>query len=125
MSSAGDSAPISVTIFGDRYRIRSDRGEAYTRACAEYVDDAIQRAHRAGVAEPRRAAILAALEITDGLLQARRQVEELTEAVETRVTAVAERLESMASGPSSELRGQSRGQSRGESESGEAGGSLP
>ena len=96
MNSGDDSPPITVTIFGDRYRIRTDRGEAYTRACAKYVDDAIQRAHVAGVAEPQRAAILAALEITDELLQARREVEQLTGAVESRVTEVTERLESMA-----------------------------
>ncbi|MXW55397.1 MAG: cell division protein ZapA [Gemmatimonadales bacterium] len=96
MTSADDSPPIGVTIFGDRYRIRTDRGEAHTRACAKYVDDAIQRAHMAGVAEPHRAAILAALEITDELLQARREVELLTAAVEARVTEVTERLESIA-----------------------------
>ena len=96
MNSADDSPPVGVTIFGDRYRIRTDRGEAYTRACAKYVDDAIQRAHRAGVAEPQRAAILAALEITDELLQARREVEHLTQSVEARLTEVTERIESIA-----------------------------
>jgi cell division protein ZapA (FtsZ GTPase activity inhibitor) len=96
MISADESPPIGVTIFGDRYRIRTDRGDAHTRACARYVDDAIQRAHMTGVAEPHRAAILAALEITDELLRTRLEVERLTAAVETRVTEVAERLESMA-----------------------------
>ncbi len=96
MTSADDAPPVGVTIFGDRYRIRTDRGEAYTRACAKYVDDAIRRAHMAGVAEPRRAAILAALEITDELLQTHREVEQLTAAIEARVTDVTERLESMA-----------------------------
>ncbi|MDE2880032.1 cell division protein ZapA [Candidatus Palauibacter soopunensis] len=95
MNSADDSPPIGVTIFGDRYRIRTDRGDAHTRACAKYVDDAIQRAHMTGVAEPHRAAILAALEITDELLQARGEIEQLTAAVEARVTGVTERLESL------------------------------
>ncbi len=96
MTSTDESPPIGVTIFGDRYRIRTDRGDAHTRACAKYVDDAIQRAHMTGVAEPHRAAVLAALEITDELLRARREVEQLTAAVEARVTEVTERLESIA-----------------------------
>ena len=99
MSSAGDSPPISVTIRGDRYRIRTDRGEAHTRACARYVDEAIQRAQTAGVAEPRRAAILAALQITDELLRARHEVEAVSGTVGARLAEVADRLESIAGPP--------------------------
>ena len=104
MNSVDDLPPVTVTIFGDRYRIRTDRGEAYTLACAKYVDDAIQRAHMAGVAEPQRAAILAALEITDELLQARHEVEQLTDAVESRVSEVTDRLESIAGDAASDFR---------------------
>jgi len=93
-------------IFGEEYQIRTELGEEYTRSCAQYVDDAIQEAHVAGhIAEPHRAAILAALKITDELLRARQEVEALSDAVQTKVSELAARLEAAtatADGVSSE-----------------------
>ena len=105
MSSNGKDAPVRVMIFGEEYQIRTDLGEEYTRSCAKYVDDAIQEAHVGGhVAEPHRAAILAALKITDELFRARRDRDELGDAVEARVAELADRLESLAgSGGPAEL----------------------
>ncbi|MDT8435707.1 MAG: cell division protein ZapA [Gemmatimonadota bacterium] len=68
----GEEGPVRVTIFGEEYAIRSDKGEEYTRACAKHVDDLIQEAHvRGKVAEPHKAAILAAMQLTDQLFRNR------------------------------------------------------
>ena len=88
---------VRVMIFGEEYQIRTDLGDEYTRECAQYVDDAIQEAHVGGhIAEPHRAAILAALKITDELFRARAEAAGLTQVVQDRVAELVERLESAA-----------------------------
>lgn len=85
---------VRVTIFGEDYQIRTDLGEKYTKECAQYVDDAIQEAHVGGhVAEPHKAAILAALKITDELFRARAEAAGLSELVRDRVEDLTTRLE--------------------------------
>jgi len=85
---------VRVTIFGEDYQIRTDLGEKYTKECAQYVDDAIQEAHVGGhVAEPHKAAILAALKITDELFRARAEAAGLSELVRDRVEDLTARLE--------------------------------
>lgn len=85
---------VRVTIFGEEYQIRTDLGEEYTRQCAEYVDEAIQEAHVGGhVAEPHRAAILAALKITDELFRARAEAAGLGQMVQDRVEALTASVE--------------------------------
>lgn len=85
--------PVRVTIFGDEYAIRSDMEEAYTKACARYVDEAIQSAHvQSGVAEPHKAAILAALEITDELFRLRAATAEVEQELDLRISALDDRV---------------------------------
>lgn len=98
MNPVDEAPPVRVMIFGEEYQIRTNRPEAHTRACARYVDELIQRAHVRGVAEPQRAAVLAALQITDELLVERREAETLAQTVEARLAELAEQLESMAGG---------------------------
>jgi len=87
--SAEETTPVRVTIFGEEYTLRSEAPEEHTRACAQYVDEAIRDAHlQSHVSEPHRAAILAALEITDQLFRVR-------EEAESRDERLAERLESL------------------------------
>ncbi len=96
---SADRKTVRVTIFGEDYQIRTDLGQEYTKGCAEYVDDAIQEAHVGGhVAEPHRAAILAALKITDELFRARAKTEGLGEKVQERVDELAGRLEALIDG---------------------------
>jgi cell division protein ZapA len=91
-----DRKTVRVTIFGEDYQIRTDLGEEYTKGCAEYVDAAIQEAHVGGhVAEPHRAAILAALKITDELFRARAEAAGLGETVRERLEALTIRLEAV------------------------------
>jgi cell division protein ZapA len=70
---------VRVTIVGEEYSIRSEATPEHTRAVAAYVDDAIRRVLNGGAAvEPRKAAILAALQITDQLMQAEQAAHALT-----------------------------------------------
>lgn len=63
---------IRVTILNEEYAIRSDATPEHTRAVAEYLDSAIRRVLETGsVVETNRAAILAALQITGELFEAR------------------------------------------------------
>lgn len=91
--------PVRVTIFGEEYVIRSEMGEEYTRECARLVDEAIQDAHLRGhVAEPHKAAILAAMQITDQLLSARSEGEAQRERVAGRLEVLLEGEEDSAPG---------------------------
>lgn len=99
MSDGGERATVRVTIFGEEYAIRTDAAEEYTLECARYVDDAVQQAHvRGQVAEPHRAAVLAALQITDELFRTRRELAERSDEVLQRVTALRERVGSVVEG---------------------------
>lgn len=91
--------PVRVTIFGEEYTIRSEADEEHTRACARFVDEAIQDAHvKSHVSDPHKAAILAAMEITDRLFRIRRERDELRREVVGRVTGLRERIEERLEG---------------------------
>ena len=63
---------VRVTIMNEEYAIRSDTSPEHTRQVAEYLDDAIRRVVDSGtVVESSRASILAALQITAELFDAR------------------------------------------------------
>jgi cell division protein ZapA len=61
---------VRVNIVGEEYAIRSDASPEHTRAVAEYVDRAIRQVMHGTVVEPTKAAILAALQITNELFEA-------------------------------------------------------
>lgn len=86
--------PVRVNIFGEEYALRSEMGEEYTRACAEHVDARIQSVHVSGhVAEPHKAAILAAMQITDELFQERGDRTALADNVHHRLHELRKRVE--------------------------------
>ena len=63
---------VKVQIYGEEYSLRTDADPAHTRAVAAYVDQAIRAVVDSGaVVETHKAAILAALQITDELFRAR------------------------------------------------------
>jgi len=73
-----------VTICGEDYTIRSDSPPDHTRAVAAYVDAKISEVlESAAVVESHKAAILAALQITDELFEARRGQEEVAGQMKT------------------------------------------
>ena len=63
---------VKVEILGESYTIRSEATAEHTRAVAEHLDRAIRQIlTTVSVIETNRAAILAALQITSELFQAR------------------------------------------------------
>ena len=69
---------VRVTILGDEYSIRSDQSPERTRIIAEHVDNVIKQTMKAGnIVDAQKAAILAALSITDELFDARDAGEDL------------------------------------------------
>jgi cell division protein ZapA len=73
-----------VTICGEDYTIRSDSPPEHTRQVAAYVDAKITEVlDGAAVVESHKAAILAALQITDELFEARAAHADLAEKMET------------------------------------------
>lgn len=80
---------VKVTIAGDEYSLRSDRSDDYTKAVADHVDRAVKEVLATGqLVESHKAAILAALAITDDLFQARLSGREM----EQRLGSLADQL---------------------------------
>jgi cell division protein ZapA len=74
---------VKVTIVGQELTIRSEASAEHTRDVAAYVDKTIRSIMNSGaVVESSRAAILAALQITDELFRARAIQRELDESVQ-------------------------------------------
>jgi cell division protein ZapA len=64
---------VRVIIGGEEYTVRSELPPDYTREVAAYLDAALKRVRDSlPMVETQKAAILAALAITDELFQARR-----------------------------------------------------
>jgi cell division protein ZapA len=64
---------VRVIIGGEEYTVRSELPPEYTREVAAYLDAALKRVRDTlPMVESHKAAILAALSITDELFQARR-----------------------------------------------------
>ena len=80
----GKKNVVRVTIVGEEHMIRSDAPPEHTRAVAEYVDRTIRTITNSGttVIEPHRAAILAAMKITDELFGVRAAAADLDGAIE-------------------------------------------
>ncbi len=65
-------AVVKVKIAGEEYTLRTAASPEHARAVAAYVNESITTALNSGtVVEAHRAAILAALQITDELFRAR------------------------------------------------------
>lgn len=90
---------VTVEIGGERLVIRSDAPPEYTRACAAHVDATLRALPGYQGLESHRAAILAALSLTDELFRAREEIRRLREEAEQRAAAAAEVLERALDGP--------------------------
>jgi cell division protein ZapA len=74
---------VKVEILGESYAIRSEADPEHAREVAQHLDQAIRRILSGGsVIEANRAAILAALQITSDLFQAREAAEAVTGAMD-------------------------------------------
>lgn len=73
--------PVTVRIGGEDHTIRANVEPEYTKKCAKWVDDRIVEIKgQLGLIESHKAAILAALSITDEMFQAQAQMEEARDA---------------------------------------------
>lgn len=80
---------VRVVIGGEEYTVRSELPPEYTREVAAYLDAALKRVRDSlPMVESHKAAILAALAITDELFQARRGDRDVAD----RLSAVADDL---------------------------------
>jgi len=85
---------VTVRILGEEHTIRARAEPSWTRRCAKLVDERIQELRsRAGRIETHRLAILAALSITDELLQTRDSLAELEGDVASRAEDILARIE--------------------------------
>jgi cell division protein ZapA (FtsZ GTPase activity inhibitor) len=66
---------VTVRIAGEEYAIRAQATPEYARECAEFVDHTITEIMKGALVHSHKAAILAALAITDQLFQGRREAE--------------------------------------------------
>ncbi len=83
---------VRVMIGGEEYTVRSDLPPEYTREVAAYLDQALKNVLSQGpMVETHKAAILAALDITNELFQAKKDERE----VAARLAAVADDLAKM------------------------------
>ena len=80
---------VRVVIGGEEYAVRSELPPEYTREVAAYLDAALKRVKdMLPMVESHKAAILAALAITDELFQSRRGDREFA----ARLTALADEI---------------------------------
>ena len=84
---------VRVVIGGEEYTVRSELPPEYTREVAAYLDAALKRVRDSlPMVESHKAAILAALSITDELFQARRGDREVADRLSTMATDLARLL---------------------------------
>jgi cell division protein ZapA (FtsZ GTPase activity inhibitor) len=74
---------LRVTILNEEIAIRSDTPPEQTRAVAQYLDQAIRAVMSSGgTVESNRAVVLAALQITGELFEARAQVAQMNQSIQ-------------------------------------------
>ena len=91
------SNAVNVRIAGEEHAIRASAEPEYTRRCAGFVDERITEVRgRSGPMEVHRAAILAALSITDELFRTREELATLRAEVEGQVQALVRKIDAAA-----------------------------
>lgn len=80
---------VRVSIVGDEYTIRSDAEPDHTKAVAEYLDRTIRRVLQGNpLLETHKAAMLAAMQITDELFRERSSSRAADESVRSLIAEV-------------------------------------
>lgn len=96
-SSSSGRRTITVEIAGERHVLRSDASVEYTHKVAAHVDSTIRTIALGNTSlDTHRAAILAALTITDDLLRTREELEALRQEIVRRSSRVSYHLERAA-----------------------------
>ncbi len=85
---------VKVNIYGTEYPVKGEADTQYIEEVAAYVDSKMQEVARSlTVKSTTKVAVLAALNITDEFFQARSSHSEEESELESRISALAERLE--------------------------------
>lgn len=83
-----------VEIAGDEYTIRSEASAEYTRECARYVNETIDQIMSQGrLVEAHKAAILAAMALTDQLFLAREETRTVRETLAEKSARLLDEIE--------------------------------
>jgi cell division protein ZapA (FtsZ GTPase activity inhibitor) len=91
---SADRSSVTVRIAGEEHTIRASAEPAYTRKCADLVDERIHEIRvRAGLIEGHKAAILAALSIADECFQAQEELNRVRRELADRAAALARRIQ--------------------------------
>jgi len=94
MASDQKKSAVTVRIGGEERVIRANVEPEYTLRCARWVDDRISEIKsQLGLIESHKAAILAALSITDELFQAQSEAKGLRRGTTRRAESLARKLE--------------------------------
>ena len=94
MAKSGGRPSVTVRIGGEDHTIRANVEPEYTRKCAEWVDARITEIRsQLGLIESHKAAILAALSITDEMFQAQAQAENIQDTSNRRAESLVISLE--------------------------------
>ena len=80
---------MKVTIFGERYNIKSQADPEYTASVAEHLDRTMMLIKsQSGMQDPLKIAILASMSITDDLFQTREKVEQRDQEIENKCNSL-------------------------------------
>ncbi len=81
MSDSTDASrtTVRVEIAGEKYTLRTDADEAYTRRCAAFVDERMRAIGGQSGLGAKKTAIMAALSLSDDLLQQRERFRDQAE----------------------------------------------
>jgi cell division protein ZapA len=89
-----DRTVTRVEIAGEEYTIRSEASTEYVRECARYVNGTIDEIMSRGrLVEAHKAAILAAMALTDQLFQAREDGRAVRETLAERSARLVDEIE--------------------------------
>jgi cell division protein ZapA (FtsZ GTPase activity inhibitor) len=84
---------IEITLLGQSLTVKTEASAEHIRSLARYLEKRVDTLKKSGVPDSNRALLLAALDITDELFQAREEQERLPEDISQRLGALVTMLE--------------------------------
>ena len=91
-----EAARVELTVLGQTLTLRSEADPAYLRSLVALLEERVTALQNAGVRDPMKALILAALDITDELQRSRDDRARDTNQVKARLSALVEILDRFA-----------------------------
>tara|TARA_B100000424_G_C22688844_1_gene376649 strand:+ start:24 stop:317 length:294 start_codon:yes stop_codon:yes gene_type:complete len=90
-----DGNQIKITIFGQEYSVKAPADPTYIKKIAEYVDIKMREVQSgfSSTQSSNRIAILSAMNITDELFNAKKQVDSESNEVEEKITSLIELID--------------------------------